>query len=323
MIDDHEAALEIVREALKRGKAVVTANKRMVAANLAELMALQHEYKAPLLYEAACCASIPIIRNLEEYYDNDLVNAVEGIFNGSTNYILTKMFSDKTDYHDALKEAQTNGFAESDPNMDVAGFDTKFKLLIILAHAFGIVETPGSINALGINKIKLQDIEYAREKGYKIKLKAFCRKNGSHVNAIVAPQFVKSDNELYNVENEFNGVVVEGAFSEHQLFIGKGAGSNPTGSAVLSDISALSYDYKYEYKKLHQQLGLKLSNNFDVKVYLSYGEIVPDIRTFLTVDETYRSNGYGYITGTVNINRLKESGLLHQNDISLIILPEK
>lgn len=135
LIDDADAAFEIVSSALRKGKAVVSANKKMIAEHFTELLSLQEEYKVPLLYEAACCASIPIIRNLEEYYDNDLLESIEGIVNGSTNYILTKTSEEKLSFSEALKMAQLKGYAESDPTLDVGGFDAKYKLLILMAHA--------------------------------------------------------------------------------------------------------------------------------------------------------------------------------------------
>jgi homoserine dehydrogenase len=261
LIDDPEAAYDIVKAALQKGKAVVTANKKMVADNLTELFELQQKHHAPLLYEASSCASIPIIRNLEEYYDNDLLSAVEGIFNGSTNYILTKIFEERMSFGAALAEAQSLGYAESDPTLDIEGFDAKYKLCIILTHAFGLFVKPDDVFNYGIQNISDFDIKFASEKGYKIRLTAKSRKVGDRVVALVMPQFVSADSELYKVENEFNAVIVEGAFSEHQFFIGKGAGGYPTGSAVLSDISALTYQYKYEYKKTRQASGLKLSSD--------------------------------------------------------------
>ena len=121
LIDDADAAFEIVSTALKKGKAVVTANKKMIAEHLEELLELQAKYNVPLLYEAACCASIPIIRNLEEYYDNDLLESIEGIINGSTNYILTKTFDEGIGYSEALTRAQELGYAESNPILDTGG----------------------------------------------------------------------------------------------------------------------------------------------------------------------------------------------------------
>src|ERR1041385_34085 len=128
LIDDAKAAFEIVKSALQNGKHVVTANKKMLAENLVDIYNLQQRYNRSVLYEGSVCGSVPILRNLEEYYDNDLLTSIEGIFNGSTNYILTKVFEEKKSYLEALKGAQELGFAESDPALDVKGFDAKFKL---------------------------------------------------------------------------------------------------------------------------------------------------------------------------------------------------
>ncbi|MBL7932739.1 MAG: homoserine dehydrogenase, partial [Bacteroidia bacterium] len=165
LIDDSEAAFEIVSSALKKGKSVVTANKKLVAEHFDELLELQKKHGAALLYEAACCASIPIIRNLEEYYDNDLLESIEGIVNGSTNYILSKTEEEKISYQEALKQAQEKGYAESNPILDTGGFDAKFKLLILIAHAFGKVLKPSEIFNLGIDSLGEIELNYAREKG--------------------------------------------------------------------------------------------------------------------------------------------------------------
>src|SRR5690349_5414316 len=137
LIDDAQAAYEIAKAALQHGKAVVTANKKMLAEHLEEIYDLQKQYNKPVLYEGSVCGSIPILRNLEEYYDNDLIKHIEGIFNGSTNYILTKVFEEKKNYESALKQAQELGFAESDPMLDVKGYDAKYKLVIAITHTFG------------------------------------------------------------------------------------------------------------------------------------------------------------------------------------------
>jgi homoserine dehydrogenase len=123
LIDEVDAAFEIVSSALKKRKAVVSANKKMIAENFPALLKLQQEYETPFLYEASCCASIPVIRNLEEYYDNDLLTSVEGILNGSTNYILTHIFENNKAFDEALKDAQQLGYAESDPSLDIRALD--------------------------------------------------------------------------------------------------------------------------------------------------------------------------------------------------------
>lgn len=320
LIDDADAAYEIVTTALKNKKAVVTANKKMLAEHFEELHNLQLEHGAPLLYEGACCASIPIIRNLEEYYDNDLLTAVEGIFNGSTNYILTKIFKENIGYETALKEAQEKGFAETDPRLDVEGYDPKFKLAILLTHTFGVFVLPEEIFNFGIHRINDFDIRYAREKGYKIKLVAHCRKFGDKVFAAVLPKFVKPDDKLYNIDYEYNGVVIESVFAETQFFVGKGAGSHPTGSAVLSDISALVYDYRYEYKKYLQKDKPVLDDNFSLTVFVRYSNSTPvNSSDFISVKEKYSSENESYIIGEINFKKLRNASWLLSKDVNIIL----
>jgi homoserine dehydrogenase len=320
LIDEVDAAFEIVSAALRKKKAVVSANKKMIAENFASLLQLQHEYKTPFLYEASCCASIPVIRNLEEYYDNDLLTSVEGILNGSTNYILTHIFEYGQAFAEALKKAQELGYAESDPDLDIKGLDPKYKLLIILVHAFGIILKPEDIFNYGIQNLKDADIHYARGKNASIKLIAKCKKTDSRVFAYCMPRFVALSDTLNKVTNEYNGLLLEGAFSEHQFFMGKGAGGNPTGSAVLSDISALTYDYRYEYKKLHQQLNLKYTQDIELELYVSYNsEIKPDSHDFLSISVKHESPGFNYLIGKINLNKLKKSKWLHHPSISIAL----
>ena len=250
LIDDSVAAYHLVKTALQKGKAVVSANKKLIAEHLEELLELQRVHNVPFLYEAAACASIPIIRNLEEYYDNDLLQGIQGIVNGSTNYILTKIAEEGLGFDEALYEAQVAGFAESDPSLDVNGIDAVNKLSILLAHAYGIVEHPRSLTHSGILHLHEADATWAAEKGYAIKLVAQAHKLASgKVAAFVLPQAVKRSHLLYNVRNEYNGVIIESGFADQQFFYGKGAGGVATASAVLSDISALRYGYRYEYRK--------------------------------------------------------------------------
>lgn len=320
LIDDADAAFDIVSAALKQGKSVVTANKKMVAEHLPELLALQKEYNASLLYEAAACASIPVIRNLEEYYDTDLLQSLQGIVNGSTNYILTKIFRDNLSFADALAEAQAKGFAETDPKLDVEGYDAKYKLNLLLAHAFGISVAPEQIVNLGIQRISDLDARYAKEKGYKIKLLAHAQKIEDKVIAWVAPQFIKPNHPFYYVDDEYNAVQVEGCFADKQFFIGKGAGSHPTASAVLSDISALSYDYRYEYKKSKQNTHVSLTNDVAVDIFVSH---VPGIsiaeKEFIDVYERYQAIDENYLIGRIGFNQLIQATWFKEEGVSVIL----
>lgn len=320
LIDDAKAAFEIVKAALLKGKSVVTANKKMLAEHLKEIYDLQQQTGKPVLYEGAVCGSIPILRNLEEYYDNDLLNSIEGIFNGSTNYILTKVFEEKKSYADALKRAQELGFAESDPSLDVKGYDAKYKLVIAIAHTFGLFVQPEDVINIGIDKISDLDLKFARDNGYFIKLIARAFKLGNKVYGFVAPQFIEATNPFAAVRNEYNAVQVQGAFAEKQLFIGKGAGSYPTGSAVLSDLSALSYEYTYEYKKLHQADRFDFSNDLIVEAYISFEEgINISINDFEQFQSGYAASGKQYMVGQVKLSKLKEWSQV--DGIGIILAP--
>lgn len=306
LIDDADEAYDIVVDAMKRGKNVVTANKRMVAEHLEELVQIQQEYKVSMLYEASSCASIPIIRNLEEYYDNEMLHSVRGIFNGSTNYILSQMYNNGSDYSKVLQLAQEKGFAETDPTLDVDGYDAKFKLVIIALHAYGLLLKPEEVFNYGISKISKYDIQYAKEKGFKIKLVPTIEKvNSKTVSLFVLPRFISQDKYLYNVENEYNGIIAEAAFSDKQFFYGKGAGGHATGSAVLSDISANSYNYKYEYKKRNQGVVDNYSNDYLIEIYLRYHDKSDREKfSFVSITESFYSDNFNYVIGVVNLKDL-------------------
>jgi homoserine dehydrogenase len=324
VIDDSVAAFDIVSTALKNGKAVVSASKKMIAEHLPEILELQQQTGLPFLCEAAACASIPVIRNLEEYYDNDLLHSIKAIVNGSTNFILTKMFEDKLEFGEALLLAQQLGFAESNPVLDVEGFDAVNKWTILLAHAYGILQEPSKILFTGIQNIQLNDAVVAKEKHYEIKLVAQAKKiKDNKVAAFVLPQFVKQDDHLAFVKNEYNGVVIETAFADKQFFYGKGAGSFPTASAVLSDIGALRYDYHYEYKKLYHHKPHTLSYDFYLKVYVSFDDIkyIPKEK-FEWVEEWHAAEERKYLIGVIHVNELFENSWWKENNTSLILTPE-
>lgn len=306
LIDDADEAFNIVKTAMINGKNVVTANKRMVANHFKELVALQKKHKVSMLYEASACASLPIIRNLEEYYDNELLYSVTGIFNGTTNYILSKMHNEGIEYSAALKEAQEKGFAETDPILDVEGWDSKFKLCIITSHAYGLFLEPEEVFHYGIKSISGFDVQYAKEKGYKIKLITYVGKtNENTIASFVIPRFISKDKYFYGVDNEYNGVIAEAAFADKQFFYGKGAGGHATGFAVLSDISANSYGYKYEYKKHHQGTVSNYTRNFKLEIYLRYkNEKDRELFGFEEVSEYFSGRLYKYVIGVVNLERL-------------------
>jgi homoserine dehydrogenase len=324
VINESGPAFEIVSRALKSGKSVVSASKKMLAEHLPELLELQKGTNASLLYEAAACASIPVIRNLEEYYDNDLLHSIKAIVNGSTNFILTKMFEEKLSFQEALLLAQQLGFAESDPSLDVEGYDAVNKWAFLLTHAYGIVQPITNLVFSGIDHIQAGDAEVAREKKYDIKLVAQAKKlvNGK-VAAFVLPQFIKQDDHLAFVKNEFNGVVIESGFADKQFFYGKGAGSFPTASAVLSDLSALRYEYKYEYKKLYHHTPHELTDDFYVRTYISFDDLkyIPKEK-FQSIEEWHADNDRKYLVGVIHFRDIKGQTWWRENGTSLVLTPD-
>lgn len=324
VIDDADAAFRIVSTALNNKKDVVSASKKMIAEHLPGLLALQQQTGQSLLYEAAACASIPVVRNLEEYYDNDLLHSIKAIVNGSTNFILTKIFEEGLDFKQALILAQQLGFAESNPKLDVEGYDAVNKWTFLLTHAYGIIPEPDQILFNGIQDIHAGDAAVAKARNQQIKLVAQAQKlqNGK-VAAFVLPQFVKNEDHLAFVKNEYNGVVIESGFADKQFFYGKGAGSLPTASAVLSDLSALRYQYKYEYKKLYHHQPHQLSDDIYLRVYISFEDLSTIPRDkFEWIEEWHAQEERKYLVGVISIKELQTSNWWRTNRTSLILAAE-
>lgn len=306
VIDDAEAAYHIVKSALLKGIPVVSGNKTMLARHLPELIEIQKTHDVALLYDASSCGSIPVIRNLEEYYDNDLLLEVKGILNGSSNYILSRVFDHKDSYAHALAQAQALGFAESDPSFDIEGYDSLFKLVIITVHALGTYVPPERIFTYGISTIHDSDIRYAREKNVKIKLVAQVVKvSDEHFTLFVMPEFVTPDKYIYSVDDEYNGVVIRGECYDRQFMFGKGAGSLPTASSILSDIMARLHNYRYEYKKLTYVQKPSYTTDIPLKVYVRYTETdVKRILDFEKIHEQYTSEESNYVIGDIRLSEL-------------------
>jgi homoserine dehydrogenase len=247
---------------------------------------------------------------------------IEGICNGTTNYILTRLANENSSFETVLADAQDAGFAETDPTMDIDGFDSKFKLQILLLHSFGILTTPDDILNIGIRHIKEEDIILAKEKGLKIKLISFARKIENKVVAFVAPVLVNKSSFAYDINYEFNSVSIEALFSDKQVFIGKGAGSFPTASAVLSDISALQYGYNYEYKKLFNS-NVQLAEDFEVSVFISANSVNSlDKIKFNSVEEEYTSSQFVYKIGRLNRFILNQALYREHPDLFIAFIPD-
>lgn len=325
LIDDAEAAYGIVKRALQAKIPVVSGNKKMLARHIQEMIQLQRDNDTALLYDASACGSIPVIRNLEEYYDNDLLISVKGILNGSSNFILSKIFNEGMSYAEALKLAQDLGFAESDPTLDIGGWDSLFKLIIITIHAFGVYVEPEQIFTFGIGNMNEHDIQFAHEKRRRVKLVGWAEKvDEDKLVLSVMPHLLSKQKYIYSVEDEFNGVVIKGLFYYKQFMFGQGAGGFPTGSAVLSDITAQLYDYRYQYKKLQSPHQLHFTNDYKVRIYYRYDSPATlNLLEFSTIHESYYSDTYKYVVGDIELSQLQaQAQSLRESNVFVCLYPE-
>lgn len=231
-----EPAYTFVKSALENGKSVVTSNKELVAKHGSELIALAKEKNLNFLFEASVGGGIPIIRPLNQSLTADEICEITGILNGTTNYILTKMRMDGSDFDDVLKEAQALGYAERNPAADIEGYDACRKIAILSSLAFGSQVDYEDVYTEGITNITAKDIKFADELGYCIKLFGTSKKVDGKIYIMVAPTMITEKNPLYSVNGVFNGIFVNGNVLGDVMFYGSGAGKLPTASAVVSDV---------------------------------------------------------------------------------------
>ncbi len=262
---------ELVKKALKNGKAVVTANKALLAYHRYELQEIAGDL--PLFYEASVAGGIPIIGALRNGLSANHIESIVGILNGTCNYMLTKMINEGVSYDEVLKEAQDLGYAEADPTFDVGGFDAAHKLLILASIAYGIDAKPEDILIEGIDSITQTDVEFAKEFGYEIKLLGIAKKRESGVEIRVHPTMVKNSNPISKVDSVMNAVSVVGDCVGETMFYGPGAGGDATASAVIADIIEIARGNRgpmLGYKRGLEGKKLELLNSDDIssKYYL-------------------------------------------------------
>lgn len=229
-------AYEFVKKALLAGKSVCTSNKELVAAYGAELVHLAKSKSVNFLFEASVGGGIPVIRPLNQSLTADKILKINGILNGTTNYILTKMAKEGSDFDVVLKETQELGYAEKDPTADVEGYDACRKIAILTSLAYGKQVNYEEVYTEGITKITAEDFKYAEKLEAAIKIFGSSRKEGGKLYAMVAPQMIRRDNPLFAVEGVFNAICVTGNMLGDVMFYGKGAGKEATASAVVSDV---------------------------------------------------------------------------------------
>lgn len=236
LMGGYEPARTFLLKALANGKHVVTANKALLATHGDEIFAAVDKNRLSIGFEAAVGGAIPVIRSIREAFVANHFTAVEGIVNGTANYILSKMSDEHCDFQSALKEAQEKGFAEADPTFDIEGVDSAHKIAILTRLAYGTPVAFDQITVQGISNISPEDIECARELGYRIKLLALSKYDGDSIDIRVHPAMIPEDNPIANVNGVLNAIRIRDEWMDENILVGHGAGSLPTGSAVVGDV---------------------------------------------------------------------------------------
>lgn len=231
-----EVPREYLLQALNAKKHVVTANKDLLAAYGRELLTVAAVNNCDIYFEASVGGGIPVLRGIHGGLSSDHIKKIMGIINGTTNYILTKMSEEGSSYDDVLKKAQRLGFAEADPSSDVDGLDSARKAVILSALGFSMPLNVSDVKTKGIRNVTLEDLKFAKELGYYLKLIAKIEEKGGALSATVQPTLLPKDHPLAGVRNENNAIYVNGETSGEVMFYGPGAGQMPTGTAVVSDI---------------------------------------------------------------------------------------
>lgn len=319
-------AEEYIEALLKKGKSVVSANKDLIATKGEKLIKLAQENNANFLYEASVAGGIPILRNLSVNYSGDQIEEISGIVNGTTNYILTQMKEEELDFEDALKKAQELGFAEADPTNDVTGKDAAFKMVILTDFAFGTKVTLDQVSYKGIEKVDSEEVDFAAQTGYTIKLIGTSRRVGNKLLVEVSPKLVKKSSQLASVSNEFNAVEVKSKYIGQSFFYGPGAGSLPTANSVVSDLiqEAKHLDKAEAFNLFDNQLEVVKSID-EERIY--FVSIKDGTDKFLYIMNSYLGeslrntvNRLMFLTPKINLQELaKLEKLLQENKVDYSI----
>ena len=322
-----EPAYTFVKKCLLAGKSVATSNKALVAKHGAELLSIAREREINFLFEASVGGGIPIIRPLNSSMTADEIEEITGILNGTTNYMMTKMFYEGSDYDDVLKEAQEKGYAERNPEADVEGYDACRKIAILSSLISGQQVDFEDIYTEGITNISKEDMMYAKAMGMTIKLLATSKRQGDLLQAMVAPYLLRKEHPLYSVNDVFNAIFVHGNVLGDAMFYGSGAGKLPTASAVVADVVD-------EAKHLHRNImtmwksdKLELlpfedtSKRFFVRISGEPEALKAHVESKFGPVEIVRADGlegeFGFLTGVLTERAYEENakefpGILHR-----------
>ena len=304
LIGGIEPALSFIIAAMNKGKHVVTANKDLIAVKGKELFATAELNKVDFYFEASVAGGIPIVYPLKQSLAGNHIEEVIGILNGTTNYILTKMTQEGRDYHEVLREAQDLGYAESDPTADVGGLDAARKIAILSSIAFNSRVMLDDVYVEGITDITPQDIRYARELGYVVKLLAIAKEVEGKIQARVHPAFIPIKHPLANVNDVFNAVFVRGDAVGEIMHYGRGAGEMPTASSVAGDIIEIGRNMAFN---ISARIGCTC---YDEKAILPIGELIAQYYIRMTVTDRP-----GVLAGI--------AGVFGNNDVSIATVVQK
>ena len=308
LIGGHEPAKTFILEALKRGKHVVTANKALLAHSGRELFAAATRHNADLYFEASVGGGIPIIKSLREGLIANEVDAIIGIVNGTSNYILTRMREKGLSFHEALLEAKRHGYAERNSSLDVDGHDASHKLAILTFLGFGVQVHPSDIHVEGISKISEADIQYAEELGYRIKPLAIAKQVDHELEVRVHPALLEKTHLLANVNGVYNAIYVHGDMVGSTLFYGRGAGQNPAASSVIADIADVARNIA---KGVPQRIPLVRHKSHRIRRLRKMGDI--ETRYYLRFMVTDKPGVLARLAGVLGHHRISIASV-HQKE---------
>ncbi len=271
--NDYEGGIQIIQSALEQNKVVISASKKILAEKLELWNSLQTHQKGNLLFEASAAASIPIFRILNHHFKNEKILSIQAILNGTSNFILSKMENENLDYQSALFQAQSLGYAEIDPYLDVSGWDSAYKLILLTYLSYGLILNKNQVLVHGILHIRFRDIYLAKACGLKIKLLATSQLKNNIIETEVVPHFVENESYFYHVQEANNGIAIEYEKAGLQFYYGKGAGANATGSAMFNDLNFyLDFQKGYE-PPIHAQTSsssIQQSNHYYLSIHQNF-----------------------------------------------------
>ncbi|MBO5715974.1 MAG: homoserine dehydrogenase [Clostridia bacterium] len=282
MMGGSHPAYDFSKASLLAGKNVVTSNKEVVAKFGTELLQIAKENNVRYLFEASVGGGIPIIRPINNDLVSNKITGIDGILNGTTNYILTQMNENGTSFADALKDAQAKGYAEADPTADVEGIDAARKIVILSSLSFGKCISPEKVSRQGITQVSTEDFEIAKSLGYTIKLIGHAELINGKILATVSPRFIPLSNPLAHISDVYNGILVEANMLDKVLFYGKGAGKLPTASAVVADIMDIAQKMSNEQAPIIEWTNATDEDIADINDYLCKRCIIANGEAIIT-----------------------------------------